>query len=507
MQALNINEIFFKRAAIVFFIGLFVTGCFVFSDYGISCDELSYSRLNGEVNYNFIKTGDSNDLLACAEKYHGPAFEIFLYSAEKLFSITDYRNIFLLRHGLNFLIFFIATFVFYLLGLKFFKNHGVALLCSVMLVASPRVFAESFYNSKDLVMLYFCIIASYTAFLFIERQTIGSAFIHAACCGFAVDIRIMGLLLPFATLYLYVMQKEKKIIPLLIFISYTLFFIIAFWPVLWLNPIYHFVEALKQMSHFPTPSTALYLGEFVDGKNLPWHYLPVWISITTPVFYIIFFLVGLWFALKNSFVDFSSTLHIQFSLFMFATPILAVIILNSTVYDSYRHIFFVYPYLLIIAVYGFTQLTLAVKKRWALKILSYSSVISILFSFIFIISNHPFQNVYFNFLAGKNIRQNFELDYWGLSYKQGLEYILANDKSDHINISADLGMCALNFYIIPIEDRKRLVWTHDVEGANYYLANFRYHPADYDFGPTVFQIKVRNEKIMEVQKLKQSKIK
>jgi hypothetical protein len=157
---------------------------------------------------------------------------------------------------------------------------------------------------------------------------------------------------------------------------------------------------------------------------------------------------------------------------------------------------------LLIAIYGFTELIKFVKKQWAIRIIAFSTIISILFIFVFMIANHPFQNVYFNFLAGKNIRQNFELDYWGLSYRQGLEYILETDKSKQINIAADLEMCHLNFSIIPIEERKRLIWTYDLNSANYFLSNFRYHAADYDYGKTVFQIEVGNEKIMEVQKIK-----
>jgi hypothetical protein len=350
-------------------------------------------------------------------------------------------------------------------------------------------------------MLCFCIIASYTTFLFIERQTIWSAFIHAALCGFVIDIRIIGLVLLLATVLLYIMQKQRKMIPLLIFISYSLLFIIIFWPVLWLNPVYHFVGALREMSHFPIPVIVFYFGKFISSQDLPWHYVPVWISITTPVLYIILFIVGLFFLVKNSLVNFMDTLPIQFALFMFATPVLAIIILNSAVYDSYRHIFFIYPFLLLIAVYGFTQLIQVVKKMVA-KVLVYSAVISILLIFVLMIANHPFQNVYFNFLAGKNIRQNFELDYWGLSFRQGLEYILATDKSKQIYIAANLEECLLNFSIIPVEERKRLIWTYDSNSADYYLTNFRYHPADYDLGSSVFQINVGNEKIMEVQKLK-----
>ena len=52
------------------------------------------------------------------------------------------------------------------------------------------------------------------------------------------------------------------------------------------------------------------------------------------------------------------------------------------------------------------------------------------------IKDHPHQNVYFNFLSGKNIEEKFELDYWGLSNKQALEYILKNDSRSIIKIGS-----------------------------------------------------------------------
>ena len=42
------------------------------------------------------------------------------------------------------------------------------------------------------------------------------------------------------------------------------------------------------------------------------------------------------------------------------------------------------------------------------------------------IKSHPFEDVYFNILLSKKdqyLRKTFELDYWGTSYKQALEYI------------------------------------------------------------------------------------
>ena len=222
-------ENIFKKGAYIFFILFFIFGCFVFSDYGISIDERVSRIQNGEINYNYIKTGNSNELLSTREKYHGPAYEFFLYAAEKFFNITESRDVYLLRHGLTFLTFFISVLFFYKLNLKVFKSNVAGLFGCIMLVISPRIFAESFYNSKDLVMLCFCIMASYTMFLFVEKQTILMALIHAALCGFVIDIRMMGLLLPLLTIFMYVFQKKKKAIPLLLFVCYTVVFVFAFW--------------------------------------------------------------------------------------------------------------------------------------------------------------------------------------------------------------------------------------------------------------------------------------
>jgi len=503
---LDKKEQLFKKSAYVFFIYFFIIGCFSFSDYGLSVDEMNQHTIGAE-SYNLITTGGHADnLLASDEgKYHGASFEIFLYSVEKLLKLTHEREINLLRHGLSFFVFFVSTIFFYLLVFKIFKKYSVALLCSAMLVMSPRIFAESFYNSKDIPLLCFCIITSYTAFLFIERQTIGWALIHSICCGFAIDIRIMAILIPMATLYLYLMQKQRKIIPLLVYMLCTLFFIVVFWPVLWPDPIHNFIQAFKTMSHYSLFVDVLYQGNIVAGPNLPWHYLPVWIAITTPICYTILFLVGLFFAIKNIVVKFTDTLPIQFFLFMFITPILAVIILHSTVYDSWRHVYFVYPYFLLIAIYGFTELMKVVKRKLARNIISYSTILSILFVSVFMTINHPFENVYFNSLAGKNIRKNFDMDYWGLSFRQGIEYILKHDSSKKIFVTSDMGVCWLNFDILPAEQRNRIFFASDIKHADYFLTNYRLHPASYDYGPSIFQIKVGNDTIMEVLNVKYGK--
>ena len=53
------------------------------------------------------------------------------------------------------------------------------------------------------------------------------------------------------------------------------------------------------------------------------------------------------------------------------------------------------------------------------------------------IKNHPFQFVYFNKFAGKNVASNFELDYWGTSNKSVLKYIINNDSKKYKMLGRD----------------------------------------------------------------------
>jgi len=40
------------------------------------------------------------------------------------------------------------------------------------------------------------------------------------------------------------------------------------------------------------------------------------------------------------------------------------------------------------------------------------------------IKNHPYQQVYFNYIAHKDFNKNFEMDYMGVTNKNALEFIV-----------------------------------------------------------------------------------
>jgi hypothetical protein len=121
-------------------------------------------------------------------------------------------------------------------------------------------------------------------------------------------------------------------------------------------------------------------------------------------------------------------------------------------------------------------------------------------------SNHPYQQVYFNEMVNRDdevLRSNYELEYWGCSFKQGLEYLAANDKRDTIKVGCNfIDPVQHNLLMLPPADRKRFALLNDVGGADYFITNFRGHKEDYPSTNIAFNVKVLNSSILRIYRIK-----
>lgn len=506
----------------VFFAAFLLIGLGIYKDYGLSWDE-NRNHENGKKSFNYVFKGDRS-LWTYSDRYYGVAFELPLYMIEKILRLETSRQVFLMRHLATFLMFFLGLVFFYRLIKDHFSSWRIGLLGSVLLILSPRLFAESFYNSKDLVFLSLFIISIHTLTQFLDKISLSRAAVHALVCALLIDVRVLGILVPGLTLFFFIVGKistdrrqarrlTKEILIFSLFLALTLCLMILFWPILWNDPIGQFLRAWTRMSRYPWSRAVLYRGRHLSPDNLPWQYIPVWILITTPLLYTANFGVGLFRSIaeifQRPFQIFRNPQRRNGLLFLiwFFAPLLAVIVLRPVVYDSWRHLYFIYPAFLIMSVKGLVFLFAWLRSlKWAGKVLAPLFVLIILFGLIqtaaFMIVNHPHQNVYFNILAGKNLRTDWDLDYWGLSYRQALEYILKHDPDKTINICVQNAPGELNSFILKDEDGKRLNYVTDLDKAKYFLSDFRWQNEGYSYSQEFYSITVGRAKIMVVYKLR-----
>ena len=157
-----------KKNLLVFlyFFVFFLIGYSIFPDYGISIDE-DNTRLGGFVSLKYIfeiflpnlvnetdKFTNIPNMTEWNEQGVGVIFDLPTAFLEWIFQIEDSRNYFLMRHFVNFLFFFVAVYFFFLLIKKRYNSWIIGILGSAFLFLSPRIFAQSFYNNKGLIVLF-----------------------------------------------------------------------------------------------------------------------------------------------------------------------------------------------------------------------------------------------------------------------------------------------------------------------------------------------------------------
>ena len=499
----NINFVLSKEnLTIIFFAVIFLIGLVSFKDFNLSGDEpvhqwigsIYYAHIK-ELIFNFnpdnqyldeIKNLSTHEYFFRWVKY-GIFFDLITGFFKDIFNIKTTKALYELRHFVNFSFFFISLiFFFKIINLRF-NNFFLSILSVVLLFFSPRIFAGSFYNSKDLLFLSFSIINVYFALKFIDKQNIYNLILFSLSSGILLNIRIMGLifiLLTFSIILFEVLEKEKLFIDRLkkiFFATFLTFFIaILFWPYFWFDPLknfFHYIDFLKELSVF----TNLYLGEIILSDQMPWHYLLVWISITVPttiLFLSIFGLITIFLKIcknilqidKNNELWFSTSERSDFFIFFLVfAPVLAAQIYKHS-YDGWTHFYFIYPFMIYYVVYILDFFKTLNYKLFLVII--FFIIVNIAININWIIKYHPHQYAYFNYL-GKVIDKKFDLDLKSLSVRSSLEHILNNSNEEIIKVSG-LGNTWIegSASILDDQSQKKFMFV-DPKEADYLITTFK----------------------------------
>jgi hypothetical protein len=466
MLSKHISALLILLAAVFLVLGIRLA-----DDYGLGWDE-PVARMGGIITHRYVVEGDQA-LVTYRDRYYGPAFEGILYALEKITGTTDPYTIFALRHTATFFLFFISVITMYFLTKGIFGTWWWGLAGAVLLVLHPRIFAESFYNSKDIGFLASWVIGIFFGYRYYTKPTVGRAVCFGVAAAFATDIRIMGVLLHSIGIAVGVrsfMRKKYEVLrsSFIVYVFISIVFTILWWPTLWGNPLVRFIEAARFMATFKAyKMDILYMGKFLSSLDAPWHYLPVWVGITTPLSIVALWFVGAWKALVNK-----RTFWQLFFVIIPVCVIVLVVVFRPALYDGWRQFYFIYPCMVITALFGLQWVFRLSRKIHVIVVILIIVNMSAILSFS--IRNHPHQYVYFNEIIGgmKGAEGRFDLDYWGVSYRKGLEYIASIDSRPTIKAFFAFGIGA-HADVLRVQHR-RFVPVKRLEEADYVLSNFRW---------------------------------
>ena len=501
----------------IFFIVYFFIGLNIYKHYGITTDE-PFQRTSGFYWYLWIinnffsespNLADLKNIFSSMEwsremikgKFleYGVIFDLFAVYLENILNTQNSQDVYHLKHFLNFSIFFISSiFFFYLIKYRF-KNNFLGLIGVLFYITSPRIFAESFFNSKDIIFMSFVVIAIFFAIKTLKKFKIKNIIFFSLFSALSTDVRSMGIFLILLFFIFFILESieikdffKKKIKFLLLIFFLYLVFTYSFWPYLWIDPINNFFAAFKSFKNYGWGGSILYLGDYVSAQRLPWHYIPVWIMISSPVIYSLLLFLGIYVIFHKFFTNFlkinSEDLGQKiwnsydekidfFILLFFLGPLVAVIVFNSTLYNGWRHLYFIYPTLIYILIFSLNYILNLINKKIYFNIFCLTIFFSIFINIFNIIKLHPYQNIYFNFIVEKRANTLFEVDYWGLGNAYSIKKIL-NEIGDDEKISIRTGsFTPLKYsgYIIDNQKLKNVTFSGNEElNQNYFFTNYIY---------------------------------
>ncbi len=513
-----------KRIAFILFLIFFFIGLSTFKDYGISVDEeygrsagfywlnyiLSFTSFDEFKNLVYIKLGQIEGLSLQLPKdypFYGVPFDLPVAFLEVIFQIENPKNYFYLKHFLNFLLFFISSIFFYRLLLNRFSNYSISLIGTLFFVLSPRIYGSSFFNNKDLIFLSLVTIATYFCFKSFDKPSYKNLLLFSIFAALSSSQRILGIFLPITFVIFYFLSllsndKNIKDLPGIIFFCIFYFlFLIVFWPFLWSGPIDNFVLAFKYFSDQPLKIMQLFNGKYIYVNFVPYNYIFIWILISTPVLYIILFIIGYIQIFKRFFLKFinikKNSLYYDlwrstnekkdlFILFSISSIILYLILFNMQLYTGWRQIYFLNIFIIYISVYAFYQLDINLKSKLKKKLQFGFVILCLIFVVYKMVIYHPYQNVYFNSFFNKSAQERFEVDYWGLSGKKFLEDILVLEKTKS---SISIGVASF----LPLERSIKMLDKN--EGKKIQIVGQTFQKADYIYSNFISEVdKSNNDK-------------
>lgn len=352
-----------------------------------------------------------------------------------------------LRHVVNSLFGFTAI-LFTGLTARKIAGWRAGTLAFIFLLFSPRFFGNSMNNPKDIP---FAMGAAIFLYYFIQllkqlpspsrRVMIGTG----VGIAIAINIKIGGILF-LAYTYLFCgliwlnfklyLKKDFSFLKLLqVLIPVSLIAYLGgliFWPFGMMNPVLNPLHALTAFNTFGgNEGTLLFEGLTYHNGTTPWYYIPKWILISSPFFFVLG--LFLFIACGKSILKQWSKKSIYLILFCCAFPITWAITTKTIVYDSWRHFIFIYPPLIILAVLAWEHLWLQCHSFTKKAAISTILIFLLADPLTWMVRNHPNEYVYFNSLVGgiRGAQGQYETDYWGNCLREASEGFIAEFKKSN----------------------------------------------------------------------------
>ena len=493
---------FWAQAAVVY--ALFaIVGVAALDDYGVGLDEIYQRRTAVSVADYALGVSEEPPGMRYHDRYYGVAFEMPLLLVERALGLQDSRHIHLTRHLLSHLFFIAGGFACGMLAYRMLGSRWIALLAMLLFLLHPRLYAHSFFNSKDIPFAAMLVIALYLAHRAFRKDAIGAFLLCGIGVGLAINARPFGLMLLPMILAMRALdlwqagraERRRFLLTGAAFLAAALGTAYIVHPYYWENPL-RFFDGLRVLSQHPTIAANLFMGEIYSSDAVPWNFIPVWFTITAPPVALALGAIGCAAACWQGVSRPLDALRDRETLFRIlllgcvVLPVAVVIALQSNIYNGWRQMYFLWgPFCLLAAVGLHYIANIRIgggawkvgarlpgwvrgggRLHMAQRALAYGIAgVGLITTLTAMAALHPHQQVYFNALVDTKtpgaLGKQYDMDYWEMAQRQSLEYLLARYPDGALRVWP--GKKSLQ--ILPQSDRERIPISRRIDAMDYYL--------------------------------------
>lgn len=489
-----------QKGLIIILFGIyFMAGILMYKDYGISTDEpdereSTFTNLKYAMDTLGIDglDGANGDLENYDYRYYGVAMQIPPTLAEWARNFPGWIASYHMRHLWTFLVCFFGYLCFYLMCRELLKSRWLSLAGTAMIALYPRFYAEQFYNIKDMIFVSMVMVSMYMTVMVIEsRYSVIWTLLFAITAALTTNVRIVGIIFPFLLLgYLWLTgfinrygknteEKSSHIVrtSILTLAGYLATYI-GFMPILWKHPLKEMLAVFTKFSDYDAwNGTIVFMGNIIGGDDIPWFYVPVWLLISLPVWYLLLILLAV-IVLGFTFIrkwkrhekfQISGLLQNKYILWAFLIIVLpwaATVIMHSTLYNAWRHFYFILPPIVFLILNALKYLQNHLKDSIVRLGVPIVLICGLFVQTGWIIRNHPYEMVYLNAVSRK-WGAKFDRDYWHLTNLELCRYILEKDDGETIT----LGAASDRFLLLLSDEEKERISMED--NPMYYLETYR----------------------------------
>ncbi len=451
---------FSRRAVAIFFVVLLIAGLIAGLDYGKTTDEgteyailesnaAEYAcRLLGENSSIARRLCDRAERISTSiERDHGVSAYYPFYPISVILNRISPRALSLGWHAYTFLWFMAGCAALYgvaraLLG----ASRKFSCAAALMLYLSPRMFASGHYNNKDMVLLSLFLLIMLFGIRWIAENRMRDGGWMAIFGALAANTKILGAwcfgAMGVAYLICHIARKtlngrawRNGIVAICAFFAaYALLT-----PALWGDPAGYVQYVLKYARAFSRNTyPVLFEGKIYRpglGDTLPWYYLPKLMLMSIPIYIQLLSMAGLIFAIANAkrpraaigalggMPEWTRARLALLVALIALVPMLYAMLGDMVLYNGWRHFYFAYASIIVLAIYGLSALCARFPRGKRAVSIAVAAAMAVNGGII--AWNHPVEDSTFNLIAAPFVKIDYETDYWLLAACPAMEKIAA----------------------------------------------------------------------------------